>query len=103
MLIIGLFNTLLLLYRIDPLRQRQKDVLQPTLTLRLPAISSLRTSSYMTDITSSGLTAAQPLNDLPETDSLTPEQQTQVQAIVKEIGLFARFWCENHANNVAIL
>jgi uncharacterized protein YaaN involved in tellurite resistance len=88
LLIIGLFNTLLLLYRIDPLRQRQKDVLQPTLTLRLPAISSLRTSSYMTDITSSGLTAAQPLNDLPETDSLTPEQQTQVQAIVKEIDIY---------------
>jgi len=78
---------LLLLYRIDPLRQRQKDVLQPTLTLRLPAISPSRTL-IMTDITSSGLTAAQPLNDLPQTDSLTPEQQTQIQAIVKEIDIY---------------
>ncbi|WP_326899523.1 toxic anion resistance protein [Kosakonia cowanii] len=42
----------------------------------------------MTDITSSGLTAAQPLNDLPQTDSLTPEQQTQIQAIVKEIDIY---------------
>lgn len=42
----------------------------------------------MTDITSSGLTAAQPLNDLPQTDNLTPEQQTQIQAIVKEIDIY---------------